>query len=123
MKRSGADEIRTLPFLHSLLILGSAASWVYYCWTESPLRIGGGGRGSRIGSVNLDHALAILNASMADVLLGFCSILLFAVGTGAYVRRVQTWIDARSSGDAVAYGGVDLKDQALAANTDRQRGK
>jgi hypothetical protein len=121
MKRPGADEIRTLPFLHTLLMLGSAASWIYYCWTESPLRVAGGGSGSsRIGSVSL--ALAILNGSMGDVLLGFCSILLFGVGTGAYVRRIQTWIDARSSGDAVAYGGVDLKDQALAANTDRQRG-
>jgi hypothetical protein len=48
-------------------------------------------------------------------------VLLFALGTGIYVRRVQVWLDARSSGQAVAYGSADLKDQALAAN-DLERG-
>ena len=118
MKRTGVSEIRTLPFLHAISMLGIAAAWLCYCWHESPLRFAGASP-RRSDVRDLEHALAIVSASLGDVVLGFCTIFILALGTGVYVRRLQTWIDARSSGEAVAYGGADLRDRALAANTDR----
>ena len=116
-RTSGSNDLRPLPFLHAAAMLGLAAAWVLHCWRQNPLRRAPAGRDAQDGFVGLDHAFDVFAASLGDVLLGFCSLLLFAVGTGVYVRRFQIWIDARSSGEAVAYGSADLKDQALVANT------
>jgi hypothetical protein len=112
-------EHRPLLVLHTLLVLLLAAGWIYYCWTRfsSPLRaVLERAHGPRV----FDLVARIAEAAAGDFLLGFCTLLLFAVGTGLYVRRLQIWIDARSAGDAVAYGSAHLKDQALAANARRK---
>jgi hypothetical protein len=113
MKSPG--QMRAFPVLHALAMLALAAGWIYYCWRESLARFAGPRRGPAV-VIDLDRMLATLNATLADVLLGCCTVFLLAIGTGLYVRRLQTWIDAHTSGDAVALGGADLKDQALAAN-------
>ena len=122
MSKAGASgELRPLPVLHGLTMLALGILWAFYCWRQSPLR-GVGPRGRpRDEILGLDQALDILTASVGDVLLGLCTLLLFAVGTGIYVRRFQVWLDARSSGEAVAYGSADLKDQALSANLPQAR--
>ena len=102
-------------------MLALAVAWACYCWRESPLRLPGAGKVARGSVVGLERALNILSGSIGDLLLGFVTLLLFAIGTGIYVRRFQVWLDARSSGEAVAYGSADLKDRALAANAAPKR--
>ncbi len=102
-------------------MLALAIAWVSYGWRESPLGVAATRARPRDTIFGLDHALDIFQASLGDLVLGLCAILLFAIGTGIYVRRIQVWIDARSSGEAVAYGGADLQDQALAANINHER--
>jgi hypothetical protein len=111
-----SGDHRPLPLLHMMAMFGLALGWLYYCWRETSLRY----TGPKLG-LDLDQAVDLLTRSLGDFLLGLCTVLLFALGTGIYVRRVQVWLDARSSGQAVAYGSADLKDQALAAN-DLERG-
>jgi hypothetical protein len=120
-KSASSGQLRPLPFLHSAAMLVLAIGWARYCWRESPL----GATTTRVRPrdtiFGLHHALDIFQASLGDLLLGFSTILLFAIGTGIYVRRIQVWIDARSSGEAVAYGSAGLKEQALAANINHER--
>jgi hypothetical protein len=116
MSRAGHGELRPLPFLHVVIMLGLGVGWASYCWSERSILLEGLHPRSADRDRGLDHAFAVLSMSSVDVLLGACTLVLLAVGTGVYVRRFQTWIDARSSGEAVAYRSADLKDQALAAN-------
>jgi hypothetical protein len=60
--------------------------------------------------------------AVADVTYGLAIIVLFAVGSGVYVRRLEIWLQARSSGEAMSFRGSDLTDAALAANVTRRRG-
>jgi hypothetical protein len=119
-KSTPSAELRPLPFIHAVAMIVLAAAWVVYCWEH--VATGGLARAlsHRQNPPGLDRAFALAGAALGDILLGLCSVFLFAVGTGIYVRRAQLWIDARGSGEAVAYGGADLKDRALAANADRQ---
>ena len=41
---------------------------------------------------------------------------------GVYVRRLDTWLGARTSGQAVAFRGQDLTAAALDANEKKQKG-
>jgi hypothetical protein len=106
--------------LHGLVMFGLGLLWSYYCWRHSAFqpRRTSTSPGDVLG---LDRVLDVFTASLGDLLLGFCTVLLFALGTGIYVRRFQVWLDARSSGQAVAYGSADLKDQALSANLPQSR--
>jgi hypothetical protein len=114
-KTGNGPEMRPLVLIHSLAICILGAGWGYYCWVMlhgRSVRLTGGFR-------SLEAAFDSMSAAAADVLLGLCTLLIFAIGTGIYVRRVQVWLDARSAGQGVAYGSADLKDQALAANAKR----
>ncbi len=62
-------------------------------------------------------------ASLADISFALGVLVLFAVGTGVYVRRMEIWLQARSSGQAMSFGGTSLSDAALAANATRPRGE
>jgi hypothetical protein len=119
-KPATPGEIRPLLLLHALAMFGLAGGWVAYCWRETSLlvRLRRPIAGDFLG---LDRALDLGSAALGDIFLGLCAVLVLAIGTGLYVRRAQVWIDARSSGEAVAYGSVDLKDSALAANADETR--
>jgi hypothetical protein len=111
----GSNQTRPLPLLHGLIMIGLALLCAYYCWLHAPSQLRRVSQ--RPGDVlGLDRVMDVFAASLGDLLLGFCTLLLFGLGTGIYVRRFQVWLDARSSGQAVAYGSADLKDQAVSAN-------
>jgi hypothetical protein len=119
-KPPSPTETRPLLLLHTLAIFGLAGLWVAYCWEKMSLHFQLD-RPSPGDFLGLDRVLAAGSAALGDVFLGLCAVFIFAIGTGLYVRRAQVWIDARSSGEAVAYGGANLKDSALAANADEPR--
>jgi hypothetical protein len=48
-------------------------------------------------------------------------LLLVGVGSGVYVRRIDTWLSARASGHAVAFRGQDLTTDTLDANKEESR--
>jgi hypothetical protein len=54
-----------------------------------------------------------------DAFFGVAGLVLLWTGSRPYVRRLETWLEARSSGDAMALGSNDLSAQAIAANDDR----
>jgi hypothetical protein len=118
MSKHSADNETSKPllFLHFLGSIALGIAWAAYCWTN--YRAPGPRRG-RPGSA-FESALAdgvdYLASIGGDFLLGILTVVLSAVGTRVYLRRLQVWLDARSAGHAVAYGSADLKDQALAAN-------
>jgi hypothetical protein len=58
---------------------------------------------------------------LADFLCGLVTLTTLGLGSRVYVRRLQIWLDARSSGQAMSFGGTDLSAATLAANDD-QRG-
>jgi hypothetical protein len=68
------------------------------------------------------RAIAVVQTSMPDVAGGFVVLLIFALGTGIYVRRLEIWLQARGSGDAMDLAGAGLGDRALAANAGRRGG-
>lgn len=69
-----------------------------------------------------DRAAAAVQTSMADVAGGVMVLFIFAIGSGIYVRRLEIWLQARSSGDAMDLAGSDLGDRALVANAARRLG-
>jgi hypothetical protein len=69
-----------------------------------------------------DRAAAAVQTSMADIAGGVVVLLVFAIGSGIYVRRIEIWLQARSSGDAMDLAGSGLGDRALAANAGRRLG-
>ena len=68
------------------------------------------------------RAMAAVQTSMPNVAGGFVVLLIFAFSTRIYVRRLEIWLQARGSGDAMDLAGSGLGDRALAANADRRGG-
>lgn len=68
------------------------------------------------------RAMAAVQTSIPDVAGGFVVLLVLALGTGIYVRRLEIWLQARGSGDAMDLAGSGLGDRALAANEGRRVG-
>jgi len=66
--------------------------------------------------------LGAARAGAGDVLFGLGVLALLMLGTGIYVRRIDNWLRARTSGDAVALRGNDLASATVAANTQKSRG-
>jgi hypothetical protein len=127
-----------LSVLHVVAIAGLLVWWSVYFWRHTPARdvFESGAqptemrREHRSGVV--DRAKAgfdtkariagtAITLALTDVAGGMAVLILFAVGTGIYVRRLEIWLQARSSGEGVALAGSGLADKALAANSDRQR--
>jgi hypothetical protein len=114
-KTGNADRMRPLALLHLLAMCVLAVSWAHYCWQASRRVLEAAGAPASL-EASLDRFLVLVDRATSDLFLGLCTLFLFAVGTGIYVRRLQVWLDARTVGEAVAYGGADLKDRAMAAN-------
>jgi hypothetical protein len=66
--------------------------------------------------------LMTARAGIGDLAWGGAVFLLVGLCTGVYVRRFDTWLNARTSGQAVAFRGHDLTAATLDANTQQQRG-
>jgi hypothetical protein len=131
MTAQTSRRMRLLSTLHLLAILGLACWWGAYFWAHSPAvrawRVGLAGprpssREAGVGiEPQLDRAARLFHLAAADLAFGAAVLVMVAVGTGAYVRRFEIWLGARTSGQAVSFGADGLEGQALAANADRIR--
>jgi len=66
--------------------------------------------------------LLATRVGIADLACGLGVLFLVGLGSGVYVRRIDTWLGARASGHAVAFRGQDLTADALDANKEESRG-
>jgi len=134
-------RIHLLPFLHVLAMLALATWWSIYFWHHSPSRellhlhqlttrqISRAHHEPGLVP-KLDHLhgsqgsrfLLAARAALGDLACGGCVLLMFALCTGVYVARLDTWLNARTSGQAVAFRGHDLTAATLDANAQPQRG-
>jgi hypothetical protein len=134
-------KFHLLPFLHIAIILCIATWWGAFFWQHSPSRTilrtyrPSPKQESRVtkqlnfdaqlafkSSKQIERVVVAARAGLADLSCGLGVLVLFAVGTGVYVRRFDTWLNARSSGQAVEFRGQDLTTAALDANVKKQRG-
>jgi hypothetical protein len=134
-------KIHLLPFLHLIAMLALSVWWGVYFWHHTPSRelfqlkeptrrevttvsrhpslvpkfnYLNGAQGSRF-------ALAA-RAAVGDLSCGLFVLGLIGLASGVYVRRFDTWLNARTSGQAVAFRGQNLTAAALDANVKKQRG-
>ena len=129
-------HLHPIRVLHALGCLAMACWFGWYAWRHHPVRkaFKAGrvyqGQGARLTWANrglflpADFAerLFLLRAAVPDVLGGLSVLLLFALGTGVYVRRFEVWLEAHQAGEAASLRGVGLDQAALGANKDRKRG-
>jgi hypothetical protein len=134
-------KVHILPLLHLLCMLGLAAWWGAYFWQESPSRWLLQHRAPNLPKPehtpradsflpDLGHRLneqskrilLATRAGIADIACGLGVLFIVGLGSGVYVRRVDTWLGARASGHAVAFRGHDLTADALDANKEESRG-
>jgi hypothetical protein len=128
-------KIALLPLVHIIACLVMGAWWGIYFWRHSPSRELFGlhrptarqvARASRAPEVTprleylnrsqIERALAAGRAGVGDLTCGIGVLTMFAIGTGVYVRRLDNWLHARTSGQAVAFRGQDLSVAAVDAN-------
>jgi hypothetical protein len=131
MSGAHGKKLRLLSTMHLLAMVGIAVWWGSYFWQHSPAKVAWSdvgrdtGTGSFSPALTVERALARLGLATriagADLVFGTTSLLLFAVGTGVYVRRLEIWLQARTSGQAVSFGAGDLEGQALLANDANRR--
>jgi hypothetical protein len=119
-----APRIRPLAVMHILVIVAIAGWWIRYFWDHTPAREvyalhTARSHRSTPTSPSFDPAFAALRVAIGDVAFGLMMVGLLAFGTRPFVTRVQVWLDARTSGEAVSYGATDLETQTLTANAKR----
>ena len=129
-----------LPLLHLIACLAMATWWGIYFWQHSPSRelfrlqrptsrqVARASRKPEVAprlsyltGTQVHRALAASRAGVGDLACGLGVLTMLAVGTGVYVRRLDNWLHARTSGQAVALRGQDLSTAAVNANQ-RERG-
>lgn len=131
---SGGPTHRPISKIFLVLTLAIAGWWTWFAWKYHPAReiyrIKTKSAQAKNPSKDLAKAFDIqsgrlllaVQSTVADVSGGLVVLLLFYIGVGTYVRRFETWVEARGSGDAAALRGIGLDDQALAANANRKKG-
>ncbi len=136
-----AKTPRLLPFLHLLAMVALTIWWTTYFWANSPsrevFRLHQPTRQEAtqvarrpnlmpklhyISSAQGSRLVVALHAALGDIIGGAAVLILLGVASGVYVRRLDTWLGARTSGQAVAFRGQDLTAAALDANASKQRG-
>jgi hypothetical protein len=127
MSRSHPQHLRPLLVLHLLAVIGLALWWGLYFWQHTPARRlpprpahARPLKPTAPAIFSLDPLFGRVKLAIGDVAFGTLSVLVVALGTRVYARRLQIWLDARTSGEAVSYGTSDLASHALAANADRR---
>jgi hypothetical protein len=129
-----------LSALHVVAIAGLLVWWSLYFWHHTPARnlLRDGSTTTRAQYGRPDHgslegkatiafdavarrASTAVSVALADVAAGVLVLLFFAVGTGIYVRRLEIWLQARSSGETMSFAGNGLDDKTLAANPSGRR--
>ena len=133
-------KVRLLPLLHLLCMIALAIWWGAYFWQESPsrwllqrheparreaLQSRSGFHvpdfGARLHRQS-ERLMLATRAGIGDLACGLTVLVLVGIGSGVYVRRIDTWLGARASGHAVAFRGQDLGADALDANKDEPGG-
>jgi hypothetical protein len=128
MTRSQPARMRPLLILHLLALVALAGWWGLYFWRHTPARhayrraAAASHASAAEGGLlfTFDPLFAGLRLAVGDLACGGGTLVLFAIGTRVYARRLQIWLDARTSGEAVSFGGTELESQALSANADRR---
>jgi hypothetical protein len=134
-------KVHLLPLLHLLCMLALAVWWGAYFWQESPSRwILQHHESLHSKSPHTHHPESLLpdlgrtlneqskrtalatRVGLADVACGLGVLFLVGLGSGVYVRRIDTWLGARASGHAVAFRGQNLTADTLDANEEQTRG-
>jgi hypothetical protein len=137
---SQSKRMHPLSALHLVAIAGLVVWWSLYFWHHTPARelLRDGStptgtqhrrpdRGSLEGKATLAlgagtrRAATAISVALADVAAGVLVLILFAVGTGIYVRRLEIWLQARSSGETMSFASNGLDDKTLAANPSGRR--
>jgi hypothetical protein len=132
--------IHILPLCHVLVMLVLATWWGTYFWRHSPSRelfhlheptprqAAQAAHTALVPKLDFMYIsqgsrfLMAARAGIGDLAWGGAVLLLVGLCTGVYVRRFDTWLNARTSGQAVAFRGHDLTAATLDANTQQQRG-
>ncbi len=133
--------IHILPFCHILVMLAIATWWGSYFLRHSPSRelfhlqeptprqaTEAARQTDLVPKLDYMHSsqgerlLTAARAGIGDLAWGGAVFLLVGLCTGIYVRRFDNWLNARTSGQAVAFRGHDLTAATLDANTQQQRG-
>ncbi len=141
MSHSQRRKVHILSLLHICVVFGLASWWGVFLWRHSPARdvfrlhrprpahvVRAQGRTvpgqvEALAAAQAGRVVTATKVVVADVTYGLAVLVLFAVGSGVYVRRFEIWLQARSSGEAMSFRGDDLTDAALAANAMRRRGE
>lgn len=125
---------RPLSRIFLVLTLALAAWWGWFAWQNHPARDvyriraksaqakNPSGGLTKAFDIQSSRLLFAVESTIGDFTGGVIVLLLFYMGVGAYVRRFETWVEARGSGDAAALRGIGLDDQTLAANANRRKG-
>jgi hypothetical protein len=128
MTRSQPSPMRPLLAVHLLVLIAIGIWWSAFFWRHTPARPAyrRAASNERVRAhegqvfISFDPLFAGVRLALGDLAGGCGCLLLFALGTRVYVRRLQVWLDARTSGEAVAFGATDLERAALSANSDRR---
>jgi hypothetical protein len=123
--------------LHLLAILTIALWWGEYFWRHTPSRVilreSQPGRGGPV-TARLESPRDWRNAqtvirwgiaarlALGDIACGSGVLLLVGLSAGSYARRIDTWLDARGSGQAIGWRARQLAAATLDANTKKQQG-
>jgi hypothetical protein len=131
MTAAPTKRIRPLATLHLLAVLTVGLWWTIYFWQHTPARGASTARSAASTravkevpdaiDLPLDGVERALRLAAGDIAFGAIALVLLGVGTGAYVRRVEIWLEARTSGQAVAFGADGLEGKALLANSESRR--
>jgi hypothetical protein len=113
---SAPAQFKPLMVCHTFMSLLLASAWFFYWLTHSRFQVKMRPHARLSLGQHLSTAFAHLAPAFSDLLLGAVVIALFIAGTRIYLSRIQTWVDARGAGQAVAFGARDLKESAVAAN-------
>ncbi len=131
-----------LSALHIIGVLALLGWWTAWAWTHHPVREAMRAQAAaasrraakevpkKAGKITpsfsvgqgMEEKAKLLKAAAPDFIAGFGVILLFAIGSGVYITRIEVWLQARSAGEAVALRGIGLEESALGANADRKKG-
>jgi hypothetical protein len=136
---SQPGKMHPLSILHVVAMTGLLVWWSLYFWGHTPARdlfrndapaqnaqhrraagASLGGKAAGALGARVQGAGTAVSVALADVAGGLVVLVLFAVGTGIYVRRFEIWLQARGSGETMAFAGTGLGDKTLAANSVRE---
>jgi len=124
-----SNKTGALATLHVLLCIALALFGAYYYIKHTPARQvwqataalskGAGPKGLASMGARME---AVIPVVWPDLLLGATSMLVFSLGTGIYVRRLEGYLSMSTSGQIAEVRGIGIQTQALVSNVGRKGG-